>query len=86
LKVHLAIAAESLEIRGIEVTTNQVVDALVLPELLNQIPADETIKSVKADAAYDTKDCHKAIAEHGTEAIIQCVKMPLPGKKINWVC
>jgi hypothetical protein len=44
LKVHLAIAAESLEIRGVEVTTNQVVDALVLPELLNQIPADETIK------------------------------------------
>ncbi len=70
LKVHLAIDAQDLGIRAIEVTTNEVGDAPVLPELLTQIPADETIGSVKADGAYDTKDCHKVIAERGAEGII----------------
>ena len=81
LKVHLAIDAESLEIRGIEVTTNQVGDAPMLSELLNQIPPDETIKSVKGDGAYDTKDCHKAIAERGAEAIIPVRKNAAPWKE-----
>jgi hypothetical protein len=70
LKVHLTIDAESLAIRAIEVTTNQVGDAPMLPELLNQIPADEPIESVKGDGAYDTRECHEAIAERGVEGII----------------
>jgi hypothetical protein len=81
LKVHLAIDAKSLEIRGIEVTTNQVGDAPMLPELLNQIPANEAIDSVKADGAYDTKDCHKAIAERQAEAIIPVRKNAVPWKE-----
>ena len=70
MKVHLAIDAESLEVRAIEVTTNDVGDAPMLPELLNQIPVDEVIKSVSADGAYDTKNCHDAIAKRGADAVI----------------
>jgi Transposase DDE domain len=50
LKVHLAIDAESLAVRAIEVTTNEVGDAPMLPELLSQIPPDEAIDTVTADA------------------------------------
>lgn len=38
-------------------------DAPVLPELLNQIPADQDIGSVTADRAYDTRKCHEAIKQ-----------------------
>jgi hypothetical protein len=64
-KVHLAIDAQTLEIRAIEVTDNTVGDPLMLPELLAQIPADEVIGSVSADGAYDTQGCHDAIAQRG---------------------
>ncbi len=62
-KVHLAVDANTLEIRGIEVTSNAVGDAPMLPELLKQIPADEPIASVSGDGAYDTKLCHAAIGQ-----------------------
>ena len=69
-KVHLGIDAETLEIRAIEVTSNRVGDAQVLPDLLNQIPRDERIASVSGDGAYDTKKDYAAIAERDAEAII----------------
>ena len=40
----------------------------MLPELLDQIPADQPIGKVTADGAYDTRGCHAAIhcpAVHG---------------------
>ena len=70
LKVHLAIDAQSLEVRAIEVTTNEVGDAPMLSELLSQIPTNEEIKTVTADGAYDTKNCHQAIAKRGADAVI----------------
>ncbi|MTE08879.1 IS5 family transposase, partial [Escherichia coli] len=69
-KVHLGIDASTLEIRAMEVTDNSVGDAPVLPALLGQIPADEKIASVSGDGAYDTKDCHEAIALRAAHAII----------------
>lgn len=69
-KVHIGIDARTLDIRAIEVTTNAVGDAPTLPDLLAQIPADETIVSVGGDGAYDTRDCHAAIAGHDAEPII----------------
>jgi len=69
-KVHLGIDAQTLEIRAIEVTSNQVDDAAMLPELLDQIPADEPVNSVGADGAYDTKACYAAIAQRGAQALI----------------
>lgn len=69
-KVHLAIDANTMEIRGVEITDNAIGDAPMLPELLKQIDADEVIDSVSADGAYDTKDCHAAIAARGAMAVI----------------
>jgi len=69
-KVHLAIDAQTLEIRAIEVTDNSIGDAPMLPELLTQIAADEPVNSVSADGAYDTRGCHDAIAQRGAQAVI----------------
>jgi len=69
-KVHLGIDASTLEIRAMEVTDNSIGDAPVLPALLDQIPVDEKIASVSGDDAYDTKDCHEAIALRAAQAII----------------
>lgn len=80
-KVHLGIDAETLEIRAIEVTSNRVGDAQVLPDLLNQIPGDERIDSVSGDGAYDTKRGHTAIAERDAEAIIPVRKNGKPWKE-----
>lgn len=55
---------------GLEVTSSDIGDAPMLPELLAQIPADQDIASVTADGAYDTRKCHDAIAERGAHAVI----------------
>ena len=81
LKVHLGIDAETLEIRAIEVTSNRVGDAQVLPDMLNQIPCDERIDSVSGDGAYDTKNAHAAIVERDAEAIIPVRKNGKPWKE-----
>ena len=69
-KVHLGIDAETLEIRAIEVTTNAIGDAPVLPSLLAQIPVHERIATVGGDGAYDTKKCRAAIAGRHADAVI----------------
>lgn len=69
-KVHLGIDAQTLDIRAIEVTTNAVGDAQTLPALLAQIPDDEAILTVSGDGAYDTRGCHKAIAERSADPVI----------------
>ena len=69
-KIHLGIDEETLEIRAVEVTSSNVGDAPMLPDLLAQIPADEEIATVTADGAYDTRACHDAIAARGAAAII----------------
>lgn len=69
-KVHLGINAEKLEIRAIGVTGSRVGDAPVLPDLLDQIPADQPIDRVTANGAYDTRACHAAIAARGAAAVI----------------
>ncbi|NDV12982.1 IS5 family transposase [Crenobacter caeni] len=80
-KVHLGIDADTLEIRAIEVTSNGVGDAPMLPELLNQIPSNEPIVSVSADGAYDTKTCHAAIAARHAEGIVPVRKNGRPWKE-----
>ena len=62
-KIYIGIDEETLEVRAVEVTTSNVGDAPMLPELLDQIPPDQDIGSVTADGAYDTRKCHDAIAE-----------------------
>lgn len=71
-KVHLRIDAQTLEIRAIEVTSNSVGDAPMLPELLTQVATP--ISTVTGDGAYDTKACHAAIAAVSAAAIIPARK------------
>ena len=69
-KLHIGVDEESLEIRAVEITKNDVGDAPVLPMLLGQISDEEDIASVTADGAYDTRKSHEAIAERGAQAVI----------------
>lgn len=69
-KVHLGIDAETLQIRAMVVTTNEVGDSPVTAELLNQIPEDEHIASVTGDGAYDTQDVYEACARRNAIPII----------------
>jgi Transposase DDE domain len=68
-KVHLAIDAQTLEVRAVGVTSSNVGDAPMLEDLLGQISCDEPIASVSADGAYDTKRCHAVIAQRGAQAV-----------------
>ena len=69
-KLHLGMDEETLEIRAVGVTTSNVGDAPMLPDLLEQIPPDQEIATVTADGAYDTRRCHNVIAARGAAAII----------------
>ena len=79
-KVPLGIDGATLEVRAVEVTASHVGDAPVLPDLLNQTPADEAIGSVTADGAYDTRRCHDAIAARGAHAVVPPRKNARPWK------
>ncbi len=68
--MHLGIDADTLEIRAIEVTGSRVGDAPMLPDLLDQIPADQPVGTVTADGAYDTRACYTAIVARGADAVI----------------
>lgn len=69
-KIHIGIDERTLEIRAAEFTSSDVGDAPMLPELIDQIPAEQEIASVTADGAFDTRKCHDAIAARGAAAII----------------
>ena len=69
-KVHIGIDEETLEIRAVEAASSSIGDAPVLPDLLNKIPPDEEIGSVTVDGAYNTRECHNAIAAHNAHAVI----------------
>ena len=79
-KIHLGIDEETLEIHAVEVTGSHIGDAPVLPDLLNQIPAEQEIGSVTAGGAYDTRKCHDAIADRGAHAVIPPRKNARPWK------
>ena len=79
-KIHIGIDEQTLEVRAVEVTSSEVGDAPMLPELLNQIPPDQEIASVTADGAYDTRKCHDAIAERDAAAVIPPRKNAKPWK------
>ncbi len=69
-KIHIGIDEETLEVRAVEITGSNIGDATVLPDLLDQIPADEQIGFVTADGAHDTRKCHEAIAGGDAAAVI----------------
>jgi IS5 family transposase len=67
-KLHLGVDEESGEILGAVVTTNDVADCEVLPDILEQI--DALIDQVSGDGGYDTFDCYDTIAERGAKVTI----------------
>ena len=69
-KVHIAMDAGTGDVRAVEFTSSRQGDSPLLPELLAQIPPEETIGTVTADGAYDTRRCHGAIIDRGAEAVI----------------
>ena len=79
-KIHIGVDEQTPEIRAIEVTGSNVGDAPMLPELLDQIPADVEIGSVTADGAYDTRKCHDSVADRGAHAVIPPRKNAKPWK------
>lgn len=79
-KLHIGIDEETLEVRAVEVTTSNIGDAPMLPELLNQIPPDQDLGSVTADGAYDTRRCYDVIAARGAHAVIPPRKNAKPWK------
>ena len=79
-KVHIGIDEETLEVRAVEITSSNVGDAPVLPDLLNQIPSDQDIGSVTADGAYNTHKCHETIAAISAHAVIPPRKNAKPWK------
>lgn len=64
-KVHLAMDANTGQVRAALMTHQDVADGEVLPDLLAQIPADVPIETIGGDGAYDTKPCHAQIAARG---------------------
>ena len=69
-KLHLGVDIKTQDIIAAELTTNEVGDSEVLPDLLNQLSNDMDIGIVSADGAYDTAECHEAIMEKGALALI----------------
>ncbi len=64
-KVHLAMDANTGQICAALMTHQDEGDGEVLPDLLDQIPADVAIETIGGDGAYDTKPCHAQIAARG---------------------
>lgn len=51
------------------VTSNNVRDAAVLPNLLQQLPQDDALESLTGDGAYDIQPVNEAVIEHGATPI-----------------
>lgn len=69
-KLHIGIDAETLQIRAVQLTTNNISDSQVIDDLLGQIPLDERIDFVYTYGAYDTKRCRQVIADRQAHAVI----------------
>ncbi len=61
-KVHLALDANTSQVRAALMTHRDVADGDVLAELLEQIATGEGLDTVSGDGAYDSKPRHAAIA------------------------
>jgi len=69
------------DIRAVQFTPSSDGDSPVLPELLDQIPDGEEIRTVTADGAYDTRRCHTAIIDRQANAITPIRKNGRPWKE-----
>ena len=82
-KMHIGIDAETLQIRAVQLTTNNVSDSPVLGELLDQVPPTEQSDPHCTDGAYDTKLCRQVISDRDAHAVIPPRKNAKPWKDKN---
>ena len=69
-KLHLGMDGKTGQVCAVLLTHRDVDDAAVLPDLLEQVPAQTPIEVVAGDGAYDTKAARAAVAERGAQALI----------------
>ncbi len=69
-KVHLAINADSHEVRAVEVTDHRHGDSEIVPDLLAQLPPAERIGIIGGDGAYDTRGVYEASAARGAALVV----------------
>jgi Transposase DDE domain len=67
-KLHFCTDEATLEIISVVASTNDVSDAEVLPDLLEDVPGE--IKQVSADGAYDQRKCYDTLNRHQAKAAI----------------
>lgn len=75
-KLHLAVDEATLEIVAAVVSTNDLTDGQLLPDLLDQV--DDPIEPVSGDGADDNRSCYEAIQKRQARAAIP----PLAGARI----
>lgn len=59
-----------MQTRAISVTSNNVSDAAVIPDLLEQLLESENLEIVTGDGAYDTQQVYEAVIRHGATSVI----------------
>jgi hypothetical protein len=67
-KLHLAVDPKSHDIVAAKLTLDNVGDPTVFPELMANSP--DSIKTVYADGAYDTRECYDLLIKKGITACI----------------
>jgi hypothetical protein len=73
-KLHIALDAETHQMVAIELTTNEVGDPTVVPDLLAETEGE--IASFTADGAYDGDSVYQAIASHQPDSHVDVVIPP----------
>ena len=68
-KVHLAIDADSHEVRAVQMTDHRHGDGEILPDLLAQLP-EEQIAVISGDGAYDTRTAYAASASRKAALLV----------------
>lgn len=67
-KLHLGVDEATGEIVAMVVTTNDVADGEVFPDILE--PIEDEMEQVSTDGAYDHRHCYDEIAARGAKAVI----------------
>ena len=58
-KLHIGIDAQTMQLRAICVTSNNVSDAAVVPDLLAQVPGDERLSTLQVMVPTTRSPCMK---------------------------
>ncbi len=69
-KFHLAIEPQTNEILSLEVSTNDVTDDEMLPDVLEKIDEAIVIEQVCGDGSYDRSNSYRAIKKRKAKAVI----------------